>query len=250
MKHRFLNLHLDVLSREEVFATCRQFLAADHCRTLCFLNVHCFNVAQADPDYAGASARADLLLNDGIGVKLLTMLARVPVRENLNGTDLIPQLLRLAAVTGASVYLLGGKAGIAEQAAETLQSGMPRLKVAGCHSGYFAPADEPGLVAAINRSGARLLVLGMGVPRQELWAERHREQLESVRLIVCGGAILDFLSGAVPRAPAWLRWLRLEWLFRLCLEPRRMWRRYILGSFVLLGHVLRLTLTSGARQER
>lgn len=244
MKHRFFNLHLDVLSRGEVFAKCRQFLASDHCHTLCFLNAHCFNLAQAEADYARAITRADLLLNDGIGIKVLSLLARVPVRDNLNGTDLIPQLLAIAAEAGVPVYLLGGKTGIAEGAGETLVDRIPGLRIAGCHSGFFTAEDEPKVVAAINRSGARLLVLGMGVPRQELWADRQRGNLTTVQLIVSGGAILDFLSGTVPRAPSWLRQLRLEWLFRLCLEPRRMWRRYILGSFVLLGHVLRLALTS------
>ena len=96
------------------------------------------------------------------------------------------------------------------------------------------------MLAAINRTDAQIVVLGMGVPRQELWAHRNREHLPNVRLLISGGAILDFVSGAIPRAPLWMRRLRLEWLFRLCLEPRRMWRRYIVGSFVLLGHVIRL----------
>ena len=99
----------------------------------------------------------------------------------------------------------------------------------------------------LNRSEAQLVILGMGVPRQEIWAARCRSELIHARLVVSGGAILDFLSGSVPRAPRWLRSLRLEWLFRLCLEPRRMWRRYILGSFVLLGHILRLSLSSRPR---
>jgi exopolysaccharide biosynthesis WecB/TagA/CpsF family protein len=244
MKHRFFNLHLDVLSREEVFATCEHFLASKHCHTLCFLNAHCFNVAQDEPEYASALTQASLVLNDGIGIKLMSLLARVPIRENLNGTDLIPELLIVAAAAGAPVYLLGGKAGVAERAADALIQRIPGLRIAGCHSGFFTAAEETALVASISRSGARMLVVGMGVPRQELWSDRHRTNLHNVQLIVSGGAILDFLSGAVPRAPTWMRQLRLEWLFRLWLEPRRMWRRYILGSVLLLGHVLRLSLPS------
>lgn len=240
MKHSFFNIRLDVLSRAEALENCRRFLTGERCHTVCFLNAHCFNVAQDDPAYADVINEADLLLNDGIGVKLAARAAGIRVRDNLNGTDLIPQILRQAAAQDAPVFLLGGREGIAEDAAANLRSRLPGLRIVGTRNGYFSAAEDSEVIAAINRSRARLVVLGMGVPRQELWMARAASELEVARLVVAGGAILDFLSGAIPRAPQWMRRLNLEWLFRLGLEPGRMWRRYILGSFVLLGNIVRL----------
>lgn len=244
MKHSFFNIRLDVLSRAEALEQCRKYLTGARCHTVCFLNAHCFNIAQRDADYAEVINQADLLLNDGIGVKLASRLAGIKVQDNLNGTDLIPEILRQAAAQDAPVFLLGGKDGIAEDAAANIRSRLPGLRVVGTRSGFFTAEEEPEVAEAITRSGARLLILGMGVPRQELWAARNTERLGAVRLVVSGGAILDFLSGTIPRAPAWMRRLNLEWLFRLCLEPGRMWRRYILGSFVLLGHIVRLSFSA------
>jgi N-acetylglucosaminyldiphosphoundecaprenol N-acetyl-beta-D-mannosaminyltransferase len=240
MKTELFNIPLDVLNRAEALKKCGEFLAGDKCRTICFLNAHCFNVAQEDTAYAQAIRDADLLLHDGIGLKVVSVIAGVSLQDNLNGTDFIPAILELAARADAPVYFLGGREGIAEKAAQNIQAKSPGLHIAGYRSGFFDASDEHEVLAAINRTDACVVVLGMGVPRQELWAQRNRENLPKVRLLISGGAILDFISGTIPRAPLWVRRLRLEWLFRLCLEPRRMWRRYIVGSFVLLGHVVRL----------
>lgn len=241
MKTELFNIPLDALSRAEALKKCGEYLAADKCKTICFLNAHCFNLAQEDTAYAQAIREADLLLHDGIGLKVVSVIAGVPLQDNLNGTDFIPSILELAVQANASVYLLGGRDGIAAKAAQNLTAASPDMSIAGYGSGYFDEGNEHEVLTAINRTDARIVVLGMGVPRQELWAYRNREKLPNVRLLISGGAILDFVSGTIPRAPLWIRWLRLEWLFRLCLEPRRMWRRYIVGSFVLLGHVIRLT---------
>lgn len=247
MKRQFFNVAIDVTSRAEALETCRQQLSTPSCHILNFLNAHCFNIAQTNVEYADAIKESDLLLNDGIGVKLASIIAGVQLQENLNGTDFIPELLQLASEMRLSVYLLGGDVGVAEKAANAIQADIADVHIAGYRSGYFDTAEEVAVLDEVNRSEAQLVILGMGVPRQEIWAARCRSELIHARLVVSGGAILDFLSGSVPRAPRWLRSLRLEWLFRLCLEPRRMWRRYILGSFVLLGHILRLSLSSRPR---
>ena len=249
MKHSLFNIRLDVLSREEALLNCRKFFAESTCRTLCFLNAHCFNLAQSDAAYAEAINHADLLLNDGIGIEVVSKFAGVRLRENLNGTDLIPQILEIAADTNIPVYLLGGREGVAGQAAEALSARIPMIEIAGFRSGYFGMDEEEQVVDAINHSGAALVVLGMGVPRQELWAARNAGRLPDIRMLISGGAILDFLSGAIPRAPGWMRYLRLEWLFRLCLEPGRMWQRYIWGSFVLLANIVRLRAFSGSTSQ-
>ena len=241
MKKDFFNIRLDVTRKKEVLEVCRSFFAGNNIpKTIFFLNAHCFNIAQKNPEYLKAINASDLLLNDGVGIKLASLISGVSLKENLNGTDLIPEILKVAANENRKVFFLGGKEGVSDKAAIKATRAIPGLEVAGYHSGYFLPVEEPGIMQNINRSKAELLILGMGVPRQELWAVRNQDSLDSVKIIVAGGAILDFLSGEIKRAPLWLRKINMEWLYRFYLEPRRMWSRYVTGAFLFFYHLIRL----------
>ena len=114
----------------------------------------------------------------------------------------------------------------------------PGLRIVGARDGYFGPEEEEGVVEAINRSGARILLVAFGAPRQELWLQRWRDRLEPGVCMGVGG-LFDFYSGRIPRAPAWMRELGLEWVFRLMQEPGRMWRRYVIGNPLFLSRVWR-----------
>jgi len=242
MKKTFFNVQIHAFTREDVFNKCDTFLQNKRPHTLYFLNAHCFNIAQKNPHYYKALEEADLLLNDGIGLKIASYFSKVRFKENLNGTDLIPQILTFAAQKGKSIYFLGSKPGIAEKAAQVAREKTKQLKIAGFSSGYFNKSDEPKIIESINTSGADILVLGMGVPRQELWAHENKKQFTNVKLIIAGGAILDFISGEVSRAPKWMRKAGMEWIYRLLLEPKRMWKRYVAGNFIFFYHVLALAL--------
>lgn len=206
--------------------------------SLFFVNAHCFNLAQANESYRQAIRAADIVLNDGIGIKIGSWFTSVKIRENLNGTDFIPKLLQQASQDQKSVFFMGGKEGVAEKATQNLKKNIPDLCVRGCSDGYFSNDQE--VIDRINQSKADILVVGMGVPRQELWISQHKSQLKYVKLAIAGGAILDFLSGQIPRAPKWMRILSLEWLFRLYIEPQRLWRRYLVGNVIFFYHIFRL----------
>ncbi|TML25261.1 MAG: WecB/TagA/CpsF family glycosyltransferase, partial [Actinobacteria bacterium] len=115
----------------------------------------------------------------------------------------------------------------------------PDLRIAGTHHGYFDPESPHAdrVVEDINASGANLLLVGMGTPKQELWVQRRAEQLD-VDVLWTVGALLDYMAGRVPRAPRWLADHGLEWIFRLAMEPQRMWRRYLLGNPIFLSRVM------------
>ena len=194
-----------------------------------FLNAHCVNLAAKQPEYRQALAEADAILPDGSGVALAARLKRTPLAANLNGTDLVPALCRRLAASGRSVFLLGGRPGIAEGAAQALVEACPGLRVAGTRHGYFAPEEEDRVVAEVGASGADVVLVAFGVPAQDTWLHRVRPRLSAPLTLGVGG-LFDFLSGRIPRAPASLRRLGLEWTYRLYQEPRRMWRRYILGN--------------------
>jgi beta-1,4-glucosyltransferase len=186
-------------------------------------------------------AQGTLIINDGIGVDIGTWLVhRTRFPQNLNGTDFIPAFLH-SIQQQARVYLFGGKPGIALRAAQSLRNEFG-VNVVGTSDGYSQGQDTQALVNQINNSGANVLLVAMGNPLQERWILQQRAHLQ-VKLLFGVGALLDFLAGDKPRAPDWIRRLRLEWFYRLCLEPARLARRYTLD----IGLFLALCLRTGKR---
>jgi beta-1,4-glucosyltransferase len=178
-----------------------------------------------------------LIVNDGVGMDIATWLIhQKKFRENLNGTDFTPFFLTHLGEQ-ARVFLVGAKPGIAKRAADYLQQSL-HINVVGYRNGYDEASDEQQLVAAINNSGANVVLVAMGNPNQEQWIIKHRQQLEA-RTLIGVGALLDFLAGDKPRAPHIIQRLRLEWFYRLCLEPGRLLRRYTLDIAVFLQLCLR-----------
>lgn len=210
-----------------------------------FVNADCFNVAARNAEYRRVLDRSALVLADGIGVRLaLDWFVGTPLRDNVNGTDMFPRLCAAAAEQDLPVYLLGGQIGIAQSVAENALKRVPGLRIAGVRDGFFAAEEIDGVLADINRSGARILLVAMGAPRQEAWIAQHLARLE-VGVAIGVGGLFDFYSGRIARAPVWMRELGLEWVFRLMQEPGRMWRRYVVGNPLFLWRAWR-----GARLAR
>ncbi len=228
-KTAYYNIRFDNLDATQTLEECKKFYASGSCRAIFFINAHCFNIAQKKPDYKAALDAADLLLNDGIGFKLGARFKGITVKENMNGTDFVPKLCSQARDLGKRIYLLGGEEGIARKAAENLETRFPGIEIAGTRNGFFDFNNDEDVVDDIIAKKTELLIVGMGVPRQELWLMKNRDKLEGVRISVAGGAVLDFISGNVPRAPMWMQRSGTEWVFRLYNEPRRLFKRYFIG---------------------
>ena len=226
---RLFGFDLVVSSRAFVARELVAMAAAGERATVQFINAHCINVARHDVDYRRALKRADHLLPDGSGITIAARLAGTSLGENLNGTDLFPEICREAAARGQSIYLLGGKPGIASAAAREMCSRYPGLRIAGTRCGYWHPAEEAAVIDAINASGAAIVLVGRGVPVQEIWIDRVRESL-AARIVMGVGGLFDYYSGAIPRAPAPIRAVGCEWAWRLAQEPRRLFARYVLGN--------------------
>jgi N-acetylglucosaminyldiphosphoundecaprenol N-acetyl-beta-D-mannosaminyltransferase len=205
----------------------------------CFLNADCVTIAQRDQDYAACLRRCDVVLPDGIGVRLAVRASGGELGENLVGTDLLPALCESSRESGVRIFLLGGKPGVAERAAARMRREHPGCRIVGTRDGFFKreSPEELEVLAEIRRSGAEVLLVGFGAPLQERWIERKRSELAPQVLLGVGG-LLDYYAGVVPRAPIWIRELGLEWLFRLSQEPKRLWRRYLLGGWVFVGALL------------
>jgi len=194
-----------------------------------FVNAHCVNVAARDSRYAGLLRTAPLLFADGAGMALAARLGGSRLEHNVNGTDLFPELCAAAAAAAVPVAFLGARPGVAAECARRMTQQHPGLRVVWVADGYLTPLEEAARLQELNASGAGLLFVAKGVPLQELWIAEHAAQL-SVPVLLAVGALFDFYSGTVRRAPPLLRRLRLEWLYRLVQEPRRLFRRYVLGN--------------------
>jgi len=241
MRKPYYNLVLDILNEEGFLSQLLDAYNDQSPSTVFFINAHCYNVAQNNPEYRNAILNSDFVLNDGIGIKLGARFINLDLLENLNGTDLIPKIIEQAVNLNKKIYLLGGNEGVALKAAAKLKSKYPEIHIHGTHSGYFTGLAEQNLISEAGQ--AELLILGMGVPKQELWAFQHKHDLLNTKIIVAGGAILDFISENVKRAPSWVRKLHLEWVFRLVLEPGRLWKRYIIGNMAFLFSIVKYRLT-------
>ena len=204
-----------------------------------FLNAHVINTAASDPAYARVLDGADRCFADGSGMALAARLSGITLADNVNGTDLCPLLCEAAIRAGQTIFLLGGQPGVAEAAAETLRGLGLGAAIAGVHHGYVkrGGAEEAEAVDAINASGASILLVGMGVPVQDIWIARNAHRIAAP--VVAGvGGLFDFFAGRVSRAPAFLRGRGLEWTWRLAQEPARMWKRYLVGNGVFIGRAL------------
>jgi N-acetylglucosaminyldiphosphoundecaprenol N-acetyl-beta-D-mannosaminyltransferase len=208
-------------------------------RVLAFVNAHAMNSAAASPDFFDAVMSADLVVRDGIGMAILLRLLNQAPGLNLNGTDLIPKILqrydgrRIALFGTQEPYLSAGREAVVTRLA-------PGSECITAH-GFLDTVEYVRLATAHRPS---VIVLGMGMPRQEEVAAILRSSLKYPCLIVCGGAIIDFLGGKTSRAPSWMRAAGLEWAFRLALEPKRLFRRYVLGNPLFIARALSLAATS------
>ena len=207
-----------------------------------YVNAHVLNQSFSNPALRHALQASDLVYCDGYGVRLAAKLVGRPVPHRMTGADWIWGVASLCQASGRSLYLLGSDPGSSSEAAAALQRWYPQLGVLGTHHGYFEPGSPHSerVLEHISEVRPDILLVGMGTPQQELWVDRHFDRIEA-GVIWTVGALFDYLAGRTPRAPHWLADNGLEWIFRLAIEPRRMWRRYLLGNPAFLVRV---------RQER
>jgi exopolysaccharide biosynthesis WecB/TagA/CpsF family protein len=215
--------------------------AKDQRRTrVVFVNAHALNETVKSESYQATIASADRIYADGSGMAIAARLCAHPLEDNVNGTDLFPLLCREAIAASTKIFLLGGKPGIAQQAAQTIADFGMAQAIAGTHHGYFAPgsADEDRVIDLINASGAGIVLVGFGVPLQDIWVQQHAHRIDAPVIAGVGG-LFDFFAGAVSRSPKIMRSFGCEWMWRLALEPQRMAHRYLIGNVVFIGHALR-----------
>lgn len=188
--------------------------------------------AHEDGELKSILNAADMCTADGIGVVYGAKILGTPVPERVAGFDLTCALIEKLSKTGDGVFLFGAKPGVAETAKKNLEEKYPGIVVSGTRNGYFKPEDECDIVNEINASGAKLLLVCLGAPKQEKWIAAHRDELK-VNLCMGVGGTLDVLAGTAKRAPAIFIKLNLEWLYRIAKNPSRIGRFAALPKFVI-----------------
>jgi N-acetylglucosaminyldiphosphoundecaprenol N-acetyl-beta-D-mannosaminyltransferase len=207
-------------------------------RCVFFVNADCVNISAVDPRYLRVLQRSDAwVFGDGLGIRIAARISRQPVKDNVNGTDMFPRLCERCATSGRSIFLVGAKPGVAEEVKRRMEALQPGLIIAGAEHGYHEASQWGEVVERVNASKADVVLVAFGAPRQEMWIAEHRETLDASVAMGVGG-LFDFCSGRMPRAPKLVRQASLEWAWRLAMEPRRLWRRYVIGNFRFMGRVV------------
>ena len=227
---------VDRVSLDAMLRGVSEALASRRSTTIFYANSHAITLAESDPAFAAAMQNADTVFCDGFGVLLASRLLGTPIPERFAWPDWIERLGQVCRENSASMFFLGAKEGVAREAARKLESAVPGLRVH-THHGHFPKDDESSrrVINLVNESGAQVLLVGFGMPLQEKWITKYRDQLRP-RIVFSVGAMFDYVAGHMMRGPDWLTQHGFEWLTRLVIEPRRLWRRYLLGlpGFALL----------------
>ena len=209
------------------------------------VNIHALNLAYELSYLRTFFNTADLVYCDGFGVAFAARLLGSPAPRRLTPPDWIRQLAQAAEARNLSLYFLGALPGVADKAAQRLVRQFPSLRVVGTHHGYFdqtlSSGENEAVVEGVNLVRPNILLVGLGMPLQERWLMENLEHLE-INVALPVGALFDYLSGRLPRAPRWMTDHGLEWLGRLWVEPDRLWRRYLLGNPLFLWRVVKQRL--------
>ncbi len=229
-----LSVRLDNVTYADARARVDTFLREGGFHHIATVNPEFVVMAQTNAEFRRVLNACALNVPDGVGLLWAARRLGTPLRERVTGQELVKDICALAAARGERVFLLGAREGIAERAATALTHKHPRLHIAGCYAGSPAPEEDTPIVHRINASGARILFVAYGPPKQELWIARNAPRLANVVIAVGVGGTFDTLAGVVPRAPRWIRDAGFEWAYRLLREPNRFRRQLAIPYFMWL----------------
>ncbi|MDO8294135.1 MAG: WecB/TagA/CpsF family glycosyltransferase [Gallionella sp.] len=238
-----LGASIDVLGWDAALSRISTWAAARESRYVCICNSHSVVTAGQDAAFGRIVAAADMATPDGAPVAKMLRMLGFPDQQRINGPDMMWKYCEQAALRGESIYLYGGLPATLELLQQRLKAAFPGLLIAGTYSPPFrlvtAEEDEAD-VARINAAGAGTVWVSLGCPKQEQWMAAHRGRVNAVMIGV--GAAFDYHAGTIKRAPKWMQNAGLEWLHRLCSEPRRLWKRYLMTNTLFIAGAVKQLL--------
>ena len=229
---KFLNTEIDNLNMDEAVEAIDKLIIKRDNSYVVTPNVDHILRLEDDEEFAEIYKNAALRLTDGMPLVWISKMKHTPIKEKVSGSDMFPRVCELAAKKGYSVFLLGAAEGVAAKAAENLQNKYPGLKIAGTYSpsfGFEKKEDEVNnIIKMLNDPKPDVLAVGLGSPKQEKFIYKYKDKL-NVPVSLAIGASIDFEAGNKKRAPRFMQKAGLEWLYRLCKEPRRMFMRNLMS---------------------
>lgn len=228
-----LGVSISNVTMNEARNKVKEFVKSDKFHSIYTPNPEIVMLAKNDPEFHQILEGADLVVPDGIGVVIASKIKKNPLPERVAGYDLVQNTMQDAVKEGYKYYFFGSKPGISEEAAVKMRETYPGIEIVGTRNGYFKPEDEAEIIADINASGANILLVALGAPKQEKWIEANKHLMPNVRVAIGVGGSLDVMSGNVKRAPKAFQKLGLEWFYRLLKEPTRFKRMLVLPEFLI-----------------
>ncbi len=242
-----LEIPIWAITRKEIPQQIAYKIESFEKQTFMYVNAHCLNTASHNIEYREILKRASMVYSGGIGPVLASRILGQPLPERSPTPDFIEDVFDIVQRKNWSIYLLGTKEKSLKLFIKKIKQKFPHLNICGFHNGYFNSVDEEKIIKEINFLKPTILIVGMGTPRQEKWVYDNLDKVDAKAFWVVG-ALFDVMAGALPRAPKWIQNVGLEWLFRFLQEPKRLWKRYLIGNAVFL-HSIFLTLLNNFNQE-
>ena len=236
-RKKILNGSFDSVTTAETSDWATQLIKLGERGYICTVNVAILMMMSADSQLQRFVERASLVVADGQPIVWASRLLSQALPERVTGIDLIDSLAVRAEKEQFRIYLLGATQEVITTAAANLKSRYPKLDICGFDDGYFSASETSERVQAIRQSGAQILIVGMGVPRQEVFLEENWSDL-GVNLAIGVGGSFDVIAGKKKRAPFWMQTAGLEWLYRLIQEPQRLWKRYLVTNLQFIYRLL------------
>lgn len=230
-----LGTHIDALSWEDTIYTIRDWAINRESRYVTLCNVHSVVTALFDKDHRNDLNDADMATSDGMPVTWTLRMLGYPEQRRINGPDLMWKYCVKAEKVRRKIYFYGSTVEVLATLASKLRAAFPELQIAGMYSPPFrelTAAEDDDVVERINSSGASIVFVGLGCPRQERWMFQHRGKINAVMIGV--GAAFNYHAGTIKRAPVWMQNIGLEWLHRLYSNPRRLWKRYLITNTIFI----------------
>jgi N-acetylglucosaminyldiphosphoundecaprenol N-acetyl-beta-D-mannosaminyltransferase len=234
-----LGIPVDNIVMDEALASIKRFLENNKIHTVYTPNSEIMMAAQKDKYLKDILVKGDMLIADGAGVVLASKILGYRLPQRIAGFDLVNNIFQMSSGTKIKFFLLGSKPGVAEEAAANIINNYKYAEVSGCHHGYFSKEEENDIIHRINLSGAEILLVALGAPRQEKWIHDNKDRLK-VKICIGVGGTLDVLAGKATLAPVFFRENGLEWLYRLVKEPWRFRRMLGIPQFLILALYKRL----------
>lgn len=243
-----LGVGVDPITVEELHAEIGRLVREEDHALVLNVNAHCLNLCYRDPGLRDLLNSAAIVFCDGVGVMLAARILGRRIPERITYADWMWQLAAFAESEGLSFYFLGGRPGFAALATKRLKERFPALKIVGVRHGYFDRAagspENEAVIEEVNAASPDILLVGFGMPLQEYWLAENWDRVNA-SVGLTGGAVFGYVSGKLVRGPRVLRENGLEWLARLLVEPRRLWRRYLLGNPLFLLRVVKQRFGTG-----